>query len=77
MPWPIQSSDLNPIENVWRLMKLGILKRRHRIRSIREMERVLLKEWDRITPADYRRCITSMPKRIDLIYKNKGSFIKY
>ena len=77
MPWPVQSPDLNPIENVRRIMKLRISKRRHRIRSIQEMVRVLLEEWDKITPADYRRCISSMPKRIDLVCKNKGSSIKY
>jgi hypothetical protein len=77
MPWPAQSLDLNPIENIWRLIKLRISKRRHRIRSIKEMERVLLEEWDKITPKDYRWCISSMPKRIDLIYKNKDSSIKY
>lgn len=36
------------------------------------MERVLLKEWDRITTEDYRKCIVSMPKRVELVYRNTG-----
>jgi hypothetical protein len=44
IPWPAQSLNLNPIKNVWRLIKLRILKRRYRIQSIKEMERVLLEE---------------------------------
>jgi transposase len=52
MKWPGQSPDLNPIKNLWRIIKLRISKRRHRIRNIKEMERVIREKWDKLTPAD-------------------------
>jgi hypothetical protein len=77
MQVPAQSPDLNPIENLWRIMKLRISKRRHRIHSIEEMEQVIREEWENLTPADWEGCIKRMHKRCRLIIKAQGGSINY
>jgi DDE superfamily endonuclease len=44
MPWPAQSPNLSPIENIWKYLKDRIARRRHRIRSIEEMKAALRQE---------------------------------
>ena len=77
LDWPAQSPDLNPIENLWRIMKLRISQRRHRISSIQEMEAVLQEEWDRLTPADWVNVVGSFAKRCKEVIKNHGGATHY
>jgi len=77
MWWPAQSPNLNPIENLWRIIKLRISKRRHRIQSISEMEEVIREEWAKLTPNDWQKCIKSIEKRCRLILKARGGAINY
>jgi hypothetical protein len=48
--WPANSPDLNPIENVWRVLKARIAKRWPR--TYEEMKTVMLDEWYKLTHQD-------------------------
>ncbi|KAG5299890.1 hypothetical protein I7I50_06578 [Histoplasma capsulatum G186AR] len=61
MKWPAQSSDLNPIENLWAIMKFHISKIQHRIHSEAEMRIELQMIWDSITQLEIQHLISFMP----------------
>ncbi len=48
LEWPNQSPDLNPIENLWREVKVRVAKRQPR--NLNDLERICKEEWDKIPP---------------------------
>jgi transposase len=74
--WPPNSPDLNPIENLW-----GILKRRVGLRKPLDVEtakQYLTEEWVQFDPQDFLyKFIHSMPKRCQMVVQSKGYSIKY
>jgi DDE superfamily endonuclease len=77
MDWPGNSPDLNPIENLWAIMK-GRLKKDHSITSLQKLEEAIKKMWVSDVPNSLcKRLARSMRKRIRRCIANGGQMTKY
>ncbi len=75
LDWPANSPDLNPIENLW-----GIVKRKMRDtrpNNADELKATVKETWTSIPSQQCHKLITSMPRRIEAVIKAKGSPTKY
>ena len=77
LPWPPQSPDLNPIEELWSIVESGLRKRESGPSNIRELEKMVIEEWESIPKDLYRKLISSMPSRIQAVISAKGGHTKY
>lgn len=74
---PAQSPDLNPIENVWSLLKYKVNKRYPRPKTIFEAENALFEEWEKIDQIYINKLIESMPNRVKDVIKNNGHSTRF
>ncbi len=75
LDWPANSPDLNPIENLW-----GIVKRKMRDtrpNNADELKATVKETWASIPPQQCHKLITSMPRQIEAVIKAKGAPTKY
>ncbi len=75
LDWPANSPDLNPIENLW-----GIVKRKMRDtrpNNADDLKATVKETWASIPPQQCHKLITSTPRRIEAVIKAKGAPTKY
>ncbi|KUJ16859.1 uncharacterized protein LY89DRAFT_558927, partial [Mollisia scopiformis] len=73
--WPPTSPDLNPIENVWRVLKQLLRKRRpHGNWTLEELKDAVTDIWDNEISAEehFNKYIDSMPERLEKVRFRKG-----
>jgi transposase len=64
--WPPSSPDMNPIENLWQILKQRIAARQ--VRTEAEMRQAVQEEWDNIEFSEIMKLVETMPHRVaDLI----------
>ena len=75
--WPSCSPDLNPIENVWRMLKCAVKRRDPPSRTEKELEEALLEEWERLDQNQIDKILLTMPQRLAAVKAAHGAGIPW
>jgi transposase len=75
LEWPPWSPDLNPIENLWNVLKARVYARFPQ--TMEEMEAVIREEWAATDLTFISHISRSMPRRLQLLLDNNGHKISF
>ena len=83
LDWPSNSPDLNPIENLWQILKTRVEKQvndmlvKKQAVTVEVFRGVIQKEWEEIDQSTYVNLVRSMPTRLNEIIEGNGNKINY
>ena len=74
---PPSSPDLNPIENIWHMLKRRIWSIQGAHNSLKNLKSAAREAWDSISQEEIRNVIDSMDRRVEAVVKAKGQATDY
>jgi hypothetical protein len=84
MEWPPYSPDLNPIENIWALLKAEmyrlypeLLGMQNNAQTLERLIQCAITTWDTFEEDIMNRVLDTMPHRVDAVLKANGWYTKY
>jgi transposase len=77
LPWPPQSPDLNPIENLWQQLKKRLTGYDEIPRGMRELWERVQDELNKITPEMCQTLINSMHSRLEQVIECRSGHTDY
>ncbi len=75
LEWPSQPPDLNPIENLWRELKVRVAQRQPQ--NITALEEICMEEWAKIPAIVCENLVKTYRKRLTSVIAKKGYITKY
>ena len=75
MDRPSMSSDLNPIEHLWGILKWKVEERK--VSNIHQLRDVIMEEWKRTPVAICEALVNFRPKRVKAVLESNGGHTKY
>ena len=75
--WPANSPDLNPVENVWKLLSDRVYASGKQYNSKKQLEKAIREAYEELDPTQLENLIKSMEKRLALVLLKQGGKVKY
>jgi DDE superfamily endonuclease len=84
MPWPPYSPDLNPIENLWKMLKAEIDRAHPELKGMGNSQATMdfmiecaQEAWETLAPELLNKLAEGMQKRVDAVKAANGWYTKY
>ena len=74
--WPANSPDLNPIENLWKIVK-DLLRHHNMPKNKQEMIQLIKQVWDEVSLYQLRRLIANMSNRMRAVISTSGGSTRW